>query len=326
MKTLRALCGISSAVMLSFAAFAEGGGPNAGAEIRFEEGKTPPVAPKGYFWCLMSKPETYKTMTEEVEVRKAASYFEMVSAEFETRTESIQIAPKRKEAITIPAEFKTEKVEYVQEPEHTILEIIPARYEWVTETITVTPAYDEEVYIPATYKTLTEEVEVAPARIIYCKGSASDKHDIKNAAGEWCYCAEEIPAKTKSFSILTLEQDGRIEKRPVSAVTSTVKVRKEIAPAEVRKTVIPAKVETIATRVLVTPARIDFNTIPEKTVEYDKLVQVAAERKQKVDVPAKTETLSRQVLDRPAELVWQLMTKQNCLGKYPSLPACPMQN
>jgi len=241
------------------------------------------------------------------------------------KMETFQVEPVKEEGFLVPVKFRTEDVARVVEAETTVLEIVPATYEWVEETFVVTPEYQEEVYIPASYKTVTEEIQVEPARVT-CMRKLGQEKRINGISTEWCYMTEAFPARTRTITKQVLDVDARIEKRVVAAVTRTIKVRKEVNAAEVRKIVIPEKTEMIKRQVLVNAPVIELRAVPARTIEIETLVMAVPADKRKVNVPAIVETMTQRVLDRPAQLVWKLMTVQTCLGRYPSVPGIPMQD
>jgi len=290
-------------------------------EVPFKEGEAPPPAKPGEAWCLVTKPSTYKTVTEQVLIRPATFFMESVPAKFETKEEKIQVAPETKRAVVVPAKYKVEKYQQIVKEESVRYEIIPAEYQTVDEMVVVRPGGEQMTAAQPKYKTVTEQILVSPARTYWKKVSPGTKCDKTEANGD-CYCLCEVPAKYVTISKQIPDGDLAPQKIVAEPQTKCVKIRKMVRPAEVKKITVPAEFITMEREVIETPAVVSYETVPAKWETIQKEVQVEPETKRKVDIPAKYETATRQVLDQPSRMVWRKI-KCDCgdiVKKYKEIP------
>jgi hypothetical protein len=94
----------AAAVAFSFSAWSADHTPD---QVPFKEGAPPPAAQPGEAWCLITKPATYRTVTEQITVRPATFYMETIPARFETRQETVMVSPESKRAVVVPAKYRT---------------------------------------------------------------------------------------------------------------------------------------------------------------------------------------------------------------------------
>jgi len=290
-------------------------------EVPFKEGEAPPPAKPGEAWCLVTKPATYKTVTEQMLIQPATFFMESVPAKYETKEEKIQIAPESKRAVIVPAKYKTEKYQQVVKEESVRYEIVPAEYQTVEEQVVVKPDTEQLVMTGPACKTVTEQILVSPARTYWKKVSPSGgKVDKREVNGD-CYCLCEVPAK---YVTITKEvpTDAAPQKVVVKGETKKICVKKKIKDAVVNKIVVPAEYVTMDREVIETPSTVTYDTVPAKWETIQKEVQVEPEGKRKVDIPAKYETATKQVLENPATMVWR-RSKCDCdhiVKKYKEIP------
>lgn len=319
-RSVLAVC----AVVASFAVV----GAEAPDEVPFKEGDGPPSANPGEMWCLVVRPATYKTVTEQVLIQPATFFLEMVPAKFETKEETIQVAPETKRACVVPAKFKCEKFQQIVREECVSYEIIPAEYNTVEEQVVVRAAGETLSVSPATYKTVSEQILVAPARR-YWKKVSSGKVDKRDENGD-CYCMCEVPAKYVTVCRQVLDKEGTQTKVPITAQTKCVKVRKMVKAPEVKKVTVPAEYVTMEREIIDVPASVTYETVPAKFETIQKEVQVAPETTRKVEIPAKYETTSHSVLDQPAKMVWKKgKCKCDCneiVSKYKEIPGTDIES
>jgi len=297
-------------------------------EVPFVEGAPPPDAKPGDAWCLVTVPATYKTVTEQVQIRPATFYMETVPAKYETKSEQVQIAPESKHAVVVPAKYKTEAAKQLVKEEYSTYEIVPATWQWVDETVVVKPESKQIVATAPVYKTVSEQVLVEPAKTYWKKVPCDDKSASRKETTGDCYCLCEQPAKFVTVTRQVLEKEGSTAEIPTKAETKLVKVAKKIKDAEVVKKTIPAEWSTVERWVVDVPATVTYQTIPAKFETIQKSVQVAPESKQRVDVPAKFETVSKTVLDAPGKMVWRKY-KCDCkdiVKKYKEIPGTDIES
>jgi hypothetical protein len=289
-------------------------------EVPFVEGEAPPAAKIGEAWCLVTKPATYKVVTEQMLIQPATFFMEAVPAKFETKEEKIQVAPEMKRAVIVPAKYKTEKFQQVVKDESVHYEIIPAEYQTVDEFVVIKPEREQLVGADAGYKSVTEQILVSPARTYWKKTSPGGRVDKREVNGD-CYCLCEVPAKYVTIT-KQIPTDAAPQKIMAKAETKKICVRRKVKDAEVKKVVTPAEYVTMEREVVEIPATVTYETVPAKWETIQKEVQVEPETKRKVEIPAKYETATKQILDQPAKMVWR-RNKCDCdhiVKKYKEIP------
>jgi len=293
------------------------------AEVPFVEGQEPPQASGSEMWCLVTKPPRMKQSTRQVLVRPATFYYEVVPAVYEARSEQVLLEPEKRTIATIPAEFRTERVRRLVKEESYRFEVREPQYEQVSESILVKPAYFEEYVVPATYKTVCEQVETAPAHIVWRKVDCDDK-DVKIVRRESrddCYTTCLVPARIETVSRQELVSPARVERREIAAVYETRTITKMTTPATTRKVVIPAQYEEVSQEVMVNPAVNNTETIPASFQTVTKQVMVKPVGQKRVEVAAQFETVTFEEMVSPAQLVWR--KTDGCpviVKKYDSFP------
>jgi len=206
----------------------------AGAEELF-----PPNAKAGECYTRVFVPATYKTVTEKVLSRDAATRLEIVPATYKWAEEKVLVSEAS-------AKF----------------EVVPATYGWADEVVTIKPATKQLVEVPAVYENKTEKVMVKPATTAWKKGRGPVEK-VDNSTGE-IMCLVETPAEYKNVSKRVLKTAARTEEKTIPAQTKTVKKKVVAKPATTRKVEIPAKYETVKVRKLATPATTKSIEIPAK--------------------------------------------------------------
>jgi len=312
---------VIAVTMLGFAGFAAA--VDSPDEVPFVEGQTPPQAKPGEVWCLVTRPATYKSVSEQVCTRPETFFKQTVPAKFETRDKLLEVAPAKKVLSCTPATFKTEKRTIVTQEECFTYEVVPAVYEWVETKIVVRPAYEECCVRPAEYKTVCEQILVAPARTEWRKVDCNDKN-AQRSEGKECFGLVEVPAVYQTVNKEVLVHEAERVATTVPAVEKCVRVHKKVKDAEVRKVPIAPESTCVDVTVVDVPSKVDTAIVPARSETIKEQVQVEAEKSIQVKVPAKVETVSHQVLDKPEHLVW-VRTKCDCKGiveRYKSVPGC----
>ncbi len=280
-----------------------------GAEIPFAEGQTPPEAPAGYCWCLVTKKATYKTIKAEALVRPETWYNKRIPAKYAERESKVMICPPKKVGIGVPAVTKTKKVKVKVEDEMVCFRIIPAEFEMVEKDIEVMSGGEAVAYIPAKYKTVQEKIMVSPPIKKYTTAKRSGN---ESEITDECYCVEETPAKFETVEKEVLVEEGKVVKTPNGGIKKKYTVKKVKKPAMIEKITIPAKYKEIDCQEIVEPATIRYETTPAKykTIVQKCLVEPASF--EKVKVSAKYQTLEKTVIDNPEKVVWRLLKKDDC--------------
>jgi hypothetical protein len=289
-------------------------------EVKFTEGAQPPASVAGDAWCLVTRPATYKTVTEVVTVRPATFYMEVIPARFETQKETVMVSPESKRALVVQAKFRTERVQQLIRAETSHTEVIPARFEWVDEMVVVRPQSTRLESTEPTFKTVSEQVQIEPARTFWKKVSCDDKHDRVNA--DMCFCLCQTPAKFVTVTRQVLDRPADTHEVTVAAETKMVKVYKKVADEQVKLVSSPAEYATIEREVLDTPSSVEYQVIPARFETIEKTVEVAPATQKRVEIPAKLETQAHTVLDQPSTMVWRKYKCDcaNIVTKYHEVP------
>ena len=134
----------------------------------------------------------YKTITDKVVIRDAASSFEVVPARFNDSVEKVKIRDAASRISIEPARFRTEQEVHVVQEGRTDLERIPASFETVEERVLVQAESVQHEVIPATWKTETRKIlrregykrlEIIPAEGVD-DGFVDEDVEIVGIAGE----------------------------------------------------------------------------------------------------------------------------------------------
>lgn len=289
-------------------------------EVKFVEGGQPPASVPGDAWCLVTKPATYRTVTEQVTVRPATFYMETIPARFETRKETVMVSPESKRAVVVQAKYRTERVQQLVRPETTRTEIVPAQFDWVDEVVLVRAERKRLEVSEPTFKYVSEQVMVEPARTYWKKVPCSDKHDLIDA--DTCFCLCETPAKFVTVTKQVLDRAGETRDVVLPAETKMVKVYKKVADEQVSKVIVAAEYTTIEREIVDAPSTVAYQTIPARFETIEKTVEVEAAKQHRIELPAKLETQTRTLLDQPSTMVWRKY-KCDCkdiVKKYDSIP------
>jgi hypothetical protein len=289
-------------------------------EVIFTEGAEPPASVPGEAWCLVTKPATYRTVTEQVTVRPATFYMEIIPARYETRQETVLVSPESKRAMVVQAKYRTERIQQLVRPETTRTEVVPAQFEWVDEVVLVRAEGKRLETSDPTFKIVSEQVQIEPARTYWKKVPCADKHERVEA--DTCFCLCETPAKFVTVTKQVLDRPGDTREVAVPSITKIVKIYKMVGDEKINKVIVAAEYATIEREVVDTPSTVEYQTVPARFETIQKSVQVEPAKQQRIELPAKLETQSRVVLDQPSTMVWR---KYRCdckdiVKKYESVP------
>ena len=142
-------------------------------------------------------PETYKTVPEDILVQNERNETEVISADFDTKEQSIEVIPSSKRVVEIPAEF-----EYVEEK----VLVEEAKTVWkkgqnpAQKLSGATGEIMCLVKVPAKYKTIKKLVVTSPARTE----------------------VQEVPAEVQTLAVQTIASEPTLNKTPIPAVHETV--------------------------------------------------------------------------------------------------------
>ena len=143
------------------------------------ENTTPGTCYKEYF-----TPESYKTVTEEVIIKKASEKSHVVPAQYEMVEKTIEVKPAAKKSMTIPATYEFVEEKVLVEKEKTVwkkgtnpaqkldgatgeimcLIKVPAKYKTIRKKVVKTPATTKVVDIPAVTKTIKIKKLISEAK------------------------------------------------------------------------------------------------------------------------------------------------------------------
>lgn len=283
-------------------------------EVPFEEGKGPPAAAPGETWCLVERPATYKTVTNQVKVRDEVTVTKVLPAEYAWQEEQIRTAPERKIATVVPCSYKTETVTQLVKEGCTRMEVVPAQYEWVEEEVVIESAREIQKVIPARFETRTEQVLVEPEHTV------TTTHE-SNMPGKFiCVKTEKVPARYRTVTKTEKVENEHIVTETIPAVTKTVKVHKLVKDCYVREVKTEPEYQSITRTIIDKPETIVYETVPAKFETIKKRVLVRPEERIEETIPARFESLQCTVLDQPARLVWQKQGYVEIIDKYGAMP------
>lgn len=300
---------------IAMVAVAWTGAPSfAAEEVPFEEGKGPPAAAPGETWCLVEKPATYKTVTNQVKVRDEVTVTKVLPAEYAWQDEQIRTAPERKIATVVPCSYKTETVTQLVREGCTRMEIVPAQYETVEQEVVIRPAREIQKIIPAKFETRTEQVLVEPERTV------TTTHESGKPGSFLCVKTEKIPARYETICKTEKVADEQVITEKIPAVTKMVKVQKLVKDSYAREVKVEPEYATITRTVVDKPETIVYESIPAKFETVKKRVLVKPEETIQEVIPARFESLQCTVLDQPAHMVWQKQGYSEIIDKYGAVP------
>ena len=256
------------------------------------------------------KPASYKTITEEILVQNERNETQVISANFETKEEKVELVPASKKVIQVDAEYK-----YVEEK----VLIEEAKSIWKkgkNPTQKLSGATGEImclVNVPAKYKTIKKLVIKSPA-----------KTEI-----------QEIPAQVETLEVQKLVTGPTLKHTPVPAVLMTLEKKvldtqasfmwanAEIgaeAPWKATGNKIclvetPAVTQEITKKVLDTPAIVKEEVIPAtfEIVKIQKLVSEAKETRTPIEAEYKMIDKRKKVAD--SRLGWERILCQTNMTK-----------
>lgn len=202
------------------------------------------------------------------------------------KDEVVTLQNESKKIITIPAQFKwVEKTLIVQEAGEKIVPV-PTQYKEIEEKVLLKPEEQKIIRIPAQYKTVEERVLLTPEKEVWKKGEGQNEK-IDSETGD-VLCLVKIPAvyKTVQKSVLVSPESTKVEiipaeykiikkkvvaapatvqKIPIAAVTTQMKVRELASAATTKEEVIPAITKTVKKQIVLEPSKTSWEQILCKT-------------------------------------------------------------
>lgn len=242
------ICGLAALAMLvggaAVAQTAETTKLDSGSEL------LPPNAKPGECYARVFVPPTYRTTTEQVLKRQAASRVETTPPKYRWAEEKVLV----KEA--------SER-----------LELVPARYEWAEERMLVKPASYRMEAVPAVYETVSEQVLERPAQKVWKKGRGP-LEKVDNGTGE-IMCLVEIPPVYRTVTKRVLKTPATTRKVEIPAEYKSVRKQVMAQPPTTRKVTIPAEYKTVRVQQLVEEAKTRTIEIPAEYQSVTKTTKVS---------------------------------------------------
>lgn len=198
-----------------------------------------PQPGKCYVKCITK--DTFKEVTETLQVHPAYTTLQVVPATYKTVEETVLVKEATEKYVYTPATYETIEVPYVSKEARTDLNIIPATFGRDSRTFETYPATSGWEY---------KILEDCPS---------VNKEDCVAA------CFVEYPAVMRDVSFTTLATDASTSSVPVSERASVYKKRIIKTPARMDKIEIPAEYKTITRQVIDVPASTVSTTIPART-------------------------------------------------------------
>ena len=215
----------------------------------------PPDAKPGECYARVYIPAVEKEVARQVLVKEETERYEIVEPEYETVTETVEVAREAEKLELIPAVFKTETKTVVVEPETEVQEVVPAEYEEVTERVKIKDAY-------TTWK----------------KGEGPiQRYD--EATGE-IMCLVTIPAEYETITKRVVKNPPRTVTKVIPAKTETLEVRVMVEPPKTRTVKIPARFEEVEVRKLVEAAKVNTIKVPAR---YETVYETVKEREGRME-------------------------------------------
>lgn len=205
-----------------------------------------PEPGKCYVKCITK--DTFKEVTETLQVYPAYTTLEVVPATYKTIEESVLVKEATEKYTYTPATYETVDVSYIGKEGRNDLKVVPASFgrdSRTFETAAATSGWE--------YKVLEDCPSV-------------NKDDCVAA------CFVEYPAVMREVSISTLASDASTSSAPVPQKTSTYKKRVIKTPARMDKVDIPAEYKTITRQVVDVSATTRSNTVPARTETITKTI------------------------------------------------------
>ena len=197
------------------------------------------AAGKCYVKCITK--DTFKEVTETLQVYPSYTTLEVVPATYKTVEETVLIKEATEKYVYVPATFETQDVSYIKKAGRTDLRVIPATFGKDSRTFETYPKTSGWEY---------KILEDCPS---------VNKEDCVAA------CFVEYPASFRDVSFTTLATDVTTEGIPVPEQSTSYKKRIVKTPARMDKIEIPAEYKTIKRSVVDTPATTRSTTIPAKS-------------------------------------------------------------
>ena len=225
----------------------------------------PPNAKPGQCYTRVFVAPTYKTVTEQVQVREASSRIEVVPATFRSDSETVLVSE---------ASVR--------------LEVVPAVYGWVEERILLKPESKRMVEVPAVHEQVSERILVKAAHTVWKEGRGPIEK-VDNSTGE-IMCLVEVPAEYKTVTKRVLKTPARTREEVIPAEYKTIKRKVVTKPATTREVEIPAKYDTVTVRKLATEPTTREIEIPAEFSNVTRREQVNEGRMAWTEILCETNT------------------------------------
>ncbi|MDG5492571.1 OmpA family protein [Psychroserpens sp. SPM9] len=199
---------------------------------------TNPEPGKCYVKCITK--DTFKEVTETLQVYPAYTTLEVVPATYKTVEETVLVKEATEKYVYTPATYETVEVSYISKEGRSDLNIIPASFGRDSRTFETYPATSGWEY---------KILEDCPS---------VNKDDCVAA------CFVEYPATMRDVPFTTLATDASTSSVPVPERSATYKKRVIKTPARMEKIDIPAEYKTITRQVVDVPASTRSTTIPAR--------------------------------------------------------------
>ncbi len=197
-----------------------------------------PTPGKCYVKCITK--DSFKEVTETIELYPAYTTLEVVPATYKTIEERVLIKEATKRFTYVPAVYETVEIPYVEKEGRTDLKVVPATFGSSSKTFEIYPKTSGWQY-----KVLDDCPSVS-------------KDDCVAA------CFVEIPAQFREVPFSTLTSDANTNSIPVTEESTTYKKSVIKTPARVDEIEIPAEYTTIEKQVVDNPATTKAITTPAK--------------------------------------------------------------
>ncbi|MBO0593083.1 OmpA family protein [Cellulophaga sp. E16_2] len=202
-----------------------------------------PEPGKCYVRC--TTPDVYVNETVTITLKPAYSVLKTVPATFKTVTENVEIKASGKKLTVVPEKWGTETISYTSKQGGNTLSISPASFTTGSETIEIKPAYaqwelgaaapdcssgnpDDCRYwcykgYPAEFTTVSTTVLSTPASVSKTPIGSKDASYTKRVLLEQAKVIEEIiPAEYKNITKTIIDKDAYTVEETIPAVTKTV--------------------------------------------------------------------------------------------------------
>lgn len=268
-----------------------------------------PNAAAGECYCLFTLPAQFRTESFQEMVKPARTSWDIIPAEYETRSERVMVRSEGRRPIETAAQYRTESYPYKVRGERTIKEKIPAVYDVVAERVMVEKEKKRTVKLPAVFRTEEYRVCVSPARTEWrrseCNVTNVSYNSDTRVEGDACFCAVTVPAtyETRTRQVC-VEKERKIEE----IIPARFEMREKrvcVHKESERKICMPAVYETRTRQVCVQPASVRYQVIPAEYRTIEKRVCVRPESRRRIEIPAEYQTRTREICIAPARQVWR---------------------